>query len=156
MRADLYISKLVDFANNLEKHVAEAAIESVEVGKQELESAFDKGVNIEGKSFEGKEWQSSDYKKRKTPYTSKRGKSFKFWYPTFKGTYKKLDLTGDFREGITFEKNNFDVSVKSDVSYAQKIVDNLRAHGVNIFSFKKSKTTKQAILTNLIKKFKAK
>jgi hypothetical protein len=156
MRADLYISKLVDFANNLEKHVAEAAIESVEVGKQELESAFDKGVNIEGKSFEGIGWQSSDYKKRKTPYTSKRGKSFKFWYPAFKGTYKKLDLTGDFREGIAFEKNNFDVSVKSDVSYSQKIVDNLKANGVNIFTFKKSKTTKQAILLNLIKKFKAK
>jgi len=156
MRADLYISKLVDFANNLEKHVAEAAIESVEVGKQELESAFDKGVNIEGKSFEGVAWQSSDYKKRKTPYTSKRGKSFKFWYPSFKGTYKKLDLTGDFREGITFEKNNFDVSVKSDVSYSQKIVDNLKANGVNIFTFKNSKTTKQAILLNLIKKFKAK
>ena len=156
MRADLYISKLQDFANNLEKHVAEAAIESVEVGKQELENAFDKGVNIEGKSFEGIDWQSSDYKKRKTPYTSKRGKSFKFWYPAFKGTYKTLDLTGDFREGITFEKNNFDVSVKSDVSYSQKIVDNLKANGVNIFSFKNSKTTKQAILLNLIKKFKAK
>ena len=124
MRADLYISKLVDFANNLEKHVAEAAIESVEVGKQELENAFDKGVNIEGKSFEGKEWWSDDYKKRKTPYTSKRGKSFKFWYPTFKGTYKTLDLTGDFRDGITFEQNHFDVSVKSDVTYSQKIVDN--------------------------------
>lgn len=156
MRADLYISKLVEFANNLEKHVAEAAIESVEVGKQELESAFDKGVNIEGKSFEGKEWWSGDYKKRKTPYTSRRGKSFKFWYPTFKGKYKTLDLTGDFREGITFEKNNFDVSVKSDVSYSQKIVDNLRSNGINIFSFKKSKTTKQAILNNLIKKFKTK
>jgi hypothetical protein len=156
MRADLYIQKLVDFANNLEKHVAEAAIESVEVGKQELESAFDKGVNIEGKSFEGIAWQSSDYKKRKTPYTSKRGKSFKFWYPVFNGTYKKLDITGDFRDGITFEKNNFDVSVKSDVSYSQKIVDNLKANGVNIFSFKNSKTTKQAILLNLIKKFKAK
>ena len=156
MRADLYISKLVDFANNLEKHVAEAAIESVEVGKQELESAFDKGVNIEGKSFEGKEWWSGDYKKRKTPYTSRRGKSFKFWYPAFKGTYKKLDLTGDFRDGITFEKNLFDVSVKSDVSYSQKIVSNLKANGVNIFSFKNSKTTKQAILINLIKKFKAK
>ena len=156
MRADLYISKLQDFANNLEKYVAEAVIESVEVGKQELENAFDKGVNIEGKSFEGIDWQSSDYKKRKTPYTSKRGKSFKFWYPAFKGTYKKLDLTGDFREGITFEKNNFDVSVKSDVSYSQKIVDNLKANGVNIFSFKNSKTTKQAILLNLIKKFKAK
>ena len=134
MRADLYISKLVDFANNLEKHVAEATIESVEVGKQELESAFDKGVNIEGKSFEGKEWQSSDYKKRKTPYTSKRGKSFKFWYPGFKGKYKTLDLTGDFREGITFEKNMFDVSVKSEVSYSQKIVSNLKANGINIFS----------------------
>jgi len=156
MRADLYISKLQDFANNLEKYVAEAAIESVEVGKQELESAFDKGVNIEGKSFEGIGWYSSDYKKRKTPYTSKRGKSFKFWYPAFKGTYKKLDLTGDFREGITFEKNLFDVSVKSEVSYSQKIVDNLKANGVNIFSFKKSKTTKQAILNNLIKKFKTK
>jgi hypothetical protein len=156
MRADLYISKLVDFVNNLEKYVAEAAIESVEVGKQELENAFDKGVNIEGKSFEGKEWQSYDYKKRKTPYTSKRGKSFKFWYPRFKGKYKTLDLTGDFREGITFEKNHFDVSVKSDVSYSQKIVDNLKANGINIFSFKKSKTTKQAILLNLIKKFKAK
>ena len=156
MRADLYISKLVDFANNLEKYVAEAAIESVEVGKQELESAFDKGVNIEGKSFEGIGWQSSDYKKRKTPYTSKRGKSFKFWYPAFKGTYKKLDLTGDFREGITFEKNNFDVLVKSEVSYSQKIVDNLKANGVNIFTFKNSKTTKQAILLNLIKKFKTK
>ena len=156
MRADLYISKLVDFANNLEKHVAEAVIESVEVGKQELESAFDKGVNIEGKSFEGIGWYSSDYKKRKTPYTSKRGKSFKFWYPAFKGTHKTLDITGDFREGITFEKNTFDVSVKSDVSYSQKIVDNLKANGVNIFSFKNSKTTKQAILTNLIKKFKAK
>lgn len=154
MRADLYISKLVDFANNLEKHVAEAAIESVEVGKQELESAFDKGVNIEGKSFEGKEWYSSDYKKRKTPYTSKRGKSFKFWYPAFKGTHKKLDLTGDFREGITFEKNLFDVSVKSDVSYSQKIVNNLKANGINIFSFKNSKTTRQAILLNLIKKYK--
>lgn len=156
MRADLYISKLVEFANNLEKHVADAAIESVEVGKKELESAFDKGVNIEGKSFEGVAWYSSDYKKRKTPYTSKRGKSFKFWYPSFKGTYKKLDLTGDFREGITFEKNLFDVSVKSDVSYSQKIVDNLKANGVNIFSFKNSKTTKQAILLNLIKKFKTK
>jgi hypothetical protein len=156
MRADLYISKLVEFANNLEKYVAEAAIESVEVGKQELESAFDKGVNIEGKSFEGIGWQSSDYKRRKTPYTSKRGKSFKFWYPTFKGKHKTLDLTGDFREGIKFEKNLFDVSVTSDVSYSQKIVDNLKANGVNIFSFKKSKTTKQAILLNLIKKFKTK
>ena len=156
MRADLYISKLVDFANNLEKYVAEAAIESVEVGKQELESAFNEGVNIEGKSFEGVAWQSSDYKKRKTPYTSRRGKSFKFWYPSSGGTYKTLDITGDFREGITFEKNNFDVSVKSDVSYSQKIVDNLKANGVNIFSFKNSKTTKQAILLNLIKKFKTK
>jgi len=156
MRADLYISKLVDFANNLEKYVAEATIESIEVGKKELESAFDKGVNIEGKSFEGIEWQSYDYKKRKTPYTSRRGKSFKFWYPTFKGKHKTLDLTGDFREGITFEKNHFDVSVKSDVSYSQKIVNNLKANGVNIFSFKKSKTTKQAILSNLIKKFKTK
>lgn len=156
MRADLYIQKLQNFTNNLEKYVAEAVIESAEVGKKELESAFDKGVNIEGKSFDGVAWQSSDYKKRKTPYTSKRGKSFKFWYPAFKGTHKKLDLTGDFREGITFEKNNFDVSVKSDVSYSQKIVDNLKANGVNIFSFKKSKTTKQAILTNLIKKFKTK
>ena len=156
MRADLYIQKLVDFTNNLEKHVAEAAIESVEVGKQELENAFDKGVNIEGKSFEGKEWWSGDYKKRKTPYTSRRGKSFKFWYPAFKGKYKTLDLTGDFRDGITFEKNLFDVSVKSDVSYSQKIVNNLKANGVNIFSFKKSKTTKQAILNNLIKKFKTK
>ncbi len=156
MRADLYISKLVDFTNNLEKYVAEAAIESIEVGKKELENAFDKGVNIEGKSFEGNEWWSNDYKKRKTPYTSKRGKSFKFWYPTFRGTYKTLDLTGDFRDGITFEKNLFDVSVKSDVSYSQKIVDNLKKNGVNIFSFKKSKTTKQAILLNLIKKFKTK
>ena len=156
MRADLYISKLVDFANNLEKHVAEAAIESVEVGKQELEGAFDKGVNIEGKSFEGIGWYSSDYKKRKTPYTSRRGKSFKFWYPASGGKHKTLDITGDFREGITFEKNNFDVSVKSDVSYSQKIVDNLKANGVNIFTFKNSKTTKQAILLNLIKKFKAK
>ena len=154
MRADLYISKLVDFANNLEKHAADAAIESIEVGKKELEDAFDKGVNIEGKSFEGIEWYSSDYKKRKTPYTSKRGKSFKFWYPTFKGTHKTLDLTGDFREGITFEKNLFDVSVKSEVSYSQKIVSNLKANGINIFSFKKSKTTKRAILLNLIKKFK--
>ena len=156
MRADLYISKVVDFANNLEKHVAEAAIESVEVGKKELESAFDKGVNIEGKSFEGKEWWSGDYKKRKTPYTSRRGKSFKFWYPSRGGRYKTLDITGDFREGITFEKNMFDVTVKSDVSYSQKIVDNLKANGINIFSFKKSKTTKQAILLNLIKKFKTK
>jgi len=155
MRADLYIQKVVSFANNLEQFAAEAAIESIEVGKQELEDAFDKGVNIEGKSFEGIEWWSNDYKKRKTPYTSKRGKSFKFWYPAFKGTYKTLDLTGDFREGITFEKNLFDVSVKSEVSYSQKIVNNLKANGVNIFSFKNSKTTKQAILTNLIKKFKA-
>ncbi len=155
MRADLYIQKLVNFANNLEKHAADAAIESIEVGKKELEDAFDKGTNIEGKSFEGVEWQSYDYKKRKTPYTSKRGKSFKFWYPAFKGTHKTLDLTGDFREGITFEKNLFDVSVKSEVSYSQKIVSNLKAKGVNIFSFKNSKTTKRAILLNLIKKFKA-
>jgi hypothetical protein len=156
MRADLYIQKLQIFAQNLEKHAADAAIESIEVAKKELEDAFDKGVNIEGKSFEGIGWQSSDYKKRKTPYTSKRGKSFKFWYPTFKGTHKTLDLTGDFRDGITFEKNLFDVSVKSEVSYSQKIVNNLKANGVNIFSFKKSKTTKQAILLNLIKKFKTK
>lgn len=154
MRADLYISKLVDFANNLEKHVADATIESIEVGKQELESAFDKGVNIEGKSFEGKEWVSYDYKKRKTPYTSKRGKSFPHWYPRFKGKYKTLDLTGDFRDGIVFEKNLFDVSVKSAVSYSEKIVDNLRQNGINIFSFKNSKTTRQAILLNLIKKYK--
>jgi hypothetical protein len=155
MRADLYIKKLQIFTQNLEKHAADAAIESIEVGKRELEDAFDKGVNIEGKSFEGIEWQSYDYKKRKTPYTSKRGKSFKFWYPAFKGTYKTLDLTGDFREGITFEKNLFDVSVKSEVSYSQKIVSNLRANGINIFSFKNSKTTKRAILLNLIKKFKS-
>ena len=51
MRADLYISKLVDFAKNLEKHAADAAIESIEVAKKELEDAFDKGVNIEGKSL---------------------------------------------------------------------------------------------------------
>ena len=154
MRADLYISKLVDFANNLEKYVADAAIESVEIGKKELENAFDKGVNIEGKSFEGGTWQSSNYKKRKTPYTSKRGKSFKYWYPAFKGTYKKLDLTGDFREGLNFEKNLFDVNVMSEVSYSQKIVNNLKSQGINIFSFKNSKTTKQAILLNLIKKYK--
>ncbi len=156
MRADLYMKKIANFVQNLEQFAAEAAIESIEVGKQELEGAFDKGVNIEGKSFDGVAWQSYDYKKRKTPYTSKRGKTFKFWYPAFKGTHKTLDLTGDFRDGITFEKNLFDVSVKSDVSYSQKIVDNLKANGVNIFSFKKSKTTKQAILLNLIKKFKTK
>ena len=154
MRADLYISKLADFANNLEKYVADAAIESVEIGKKELESAFDKGVNIEGKSFEGKEWWSDDYKKQKKPYTSKRGKSFKFWYPRLKGSYKTLDLTGDFREGITFEKNLFDVNVMSEVSYSQKIVNNLKSQGINIFTFKNSKTTKQAILNNLIKKYK--
>lgn len=156
MRADIFISKVANFAKNLEQFAAESAIESIEVGKQELESAFDKGVNIEGKSFEGKEWWSNDYKSRKTPYTSKRGKSFKFWYPRLKGKYKTLDLTGDFREGITFEKNLFDVSVKSDVSYSQKIVNNLKANGINIFSFKNSKTTRQAILLNLIKKFNAK
>lgn len=155
MRADLYIQKVVSFATNLEQFAAEAAIESIEIGKQELEGAFDKGVNIEGKSFEGKEWWSNDYKKRKTPYTSKRGKSFKFWYPRFKGTYKTLDLTGDFRDGIVFEKNLFDVSAKSTVSYSEKIVNNLKKNGVNIFSFKNSKTTKQAILSNLIKKFKS-
>jgi hypothetical protein len=154
MRADLYIQKLVNFATNLEQYAAEASIESIEVGKQELEGAFDKGVNIEGKSFEGKEWVSDDYKKRKTPYTSKRGKSFPHWYPRFKGKYKTLDLTGDFREGIAFEKNLFDVSVKSGVSYSQKIVDNLKRNGINIFSFKNSKTTRQAILLNLIKKYK--
>ena len=154
MRADLFISKVANFAKNLEQYAADAAIESIEVGKQELEAAFDKGVNIEGKSFEGKEWSSSDYKSRKTPYTSKRGKSFKFWYPKSRGKYRTLDLTGDFREGITFEKNLFDVSVKSDVSYSQKIVNNLKANGVNIFSFKNSKTTRQAILTNLLKKFR--
>ena len=154
MRADLYISKLVDFAENLEKHAADAAIESIEVAKKELEDAFDKGVNIEGKSFEGIGWQSSDYKKRKTPYTSKRGKTFPHWYPTYKGKYKKLDLTGDFREEIKLERNQNDVKVKSDVSYSQKIVNNLKANGINIFSFKNSKTTKQAILLNLIKKFK--
>lgn len=154
MRADAYIQKVVNFAQNLEQFAAEAAIESVEVGKQELESAFDKGVNIEGKSFEGKEWVSNDYKKRKSPYTSKRGKSFKFWYPRFKGKYKKLDLTGDFREGIAFEKNLFDVSVKSEVSYSERIINNLKRNGVNILSFKNSKTTRQAILINLIKKYK--
>jgi hypothetical protein len=154
MRADLYIQKLANFATNLEQFASEAAIESVKVGKQELEEAFNKGVNIEGKSFEGKEWVSYDYKKRKTPYTSKRGKSFPHWYPRFKGKYKTLDLTGDFREGIAFEKNLFDVSVKSDVSYSQKIVDNLKRNGINIFSFKNSKTTRQAILLNLIKKYK--
>ena len=154
MRADLYIQKIADFVQNLEQFAAEAAIESIEVGKQELESAFDKGVNIEGKSFEGGEWWSDDYKKRKTPYTSKRGKSFPFWYPRFKGKYKTLDLTGDFRDGITFEKNLFDVSVKSAVSYSQKIVNNLKKNGINIFSFKNSKTTKQAILLNLIKKYR--
>jgi hypothetical protein len=154
MRADLYIHKLSDFAKNLEQFAAEAAIESIEVGKQELEGAFDKGVNIEGKSFEGKEWWSDDYKKRKTPYTSKRGKSFPFWYPKLKGKYKTLDLTGDFRDGITFEKNLFDVSVKSAVSYSEKIVNNLKRNGVNIFSFKNSKTTREAILINLIKKYK--
>lgn len=155
MRADLYIKKVANFAQNIEQFAAEAAIESIEVGKQELENAFDKGVNIEGKSFEGNEWQSDDYKKRKTPYTSKRGKSFKFWYPKLKGKYKTLDLTGDFRDGITFEKNLFDVSVKSAVSYSQKIVNNLKANGINIFSFKNSKTTRRAILINLIKKFKS-
>ena len=129
---------------------------SIKVGKEELESAFDKGANIEGQSFAGGEWTSSDYKKRKTPYTSKRGKSFKFWYPQFKGTYKTLNLTGDFREGITFEKNLFDVTVRSAVSYSDKIVSKLKAQGVNIFSFKNSKTTRQAILDNIIKKFKAK
>ena len=154
MRADTYIQKVVSFANNIEQFAAEATIESVEVGKQELESAFDKGVNIEGKSFEGKEWWSNDYKKRKTPYTSKRGKSFPHWYPRFKGKYKTLDLTGDFRDGIAFEKNLFDVSVKSTVSYGEKIVDNLKKNGINIFSFKNSKTTRQAILLNLIKKYK--
>ena len=156
MRADTYIQKVAEFAKNLEQYAAEAAIESIEVGKQELEAAFDKGVNIEGKSFEGGEWWSDDYKSRKTPYTSKRGKSFKFWYPKLKGKYKMLDLTGDFREGITFEKNLFDVSVKSDVSYSQKIVNNLKRQGINIFSFKNSKTTRQAILLILIKKYKAK
>ena len=156
MRADAYIQKVADFAKNLEQYAAESAIESIEVGKQELEAAFDKGTNIEGQSFEGREWWSSDYKTRKTPYTSKRGRSFPFWYPKLKGKYKTLDLTGDFREGITFEKNLFDVSVKSVVSYSQKIVDNLKANGINIFSFKNSKTTRSAILSNLIKKFKAK
>ena len=154
MRADLYIQKVVSFAKNLEQFAAEAAIESIEVGKKELESAFDKGVNIEGKSFEGKEWVSDDYKKRKTSYTSKRGKSFPHWYPRFRGKYKTLDLTGDFRDGIVFEKNLFDVSAKSTVSYSEKIVDNLRQNGINIFSFKNSKTTRQAILLNLIKKYK--
>lgn len=154
MRADLYIQKIANFSQNLEQFAAEAAIESIEIGKEELENAFDKGVNIEGKSFEGKEWWSDDYKKRKTPYTSKRGKSFKFWYPAFKGKYKTLDLTGDFRDGITFEKNLFDVSVKSAVSYSQKIVNSLKKNGINIFSFKNSKTTKQAIFNNLIKKYK--
>jgi hypothetical protein len=154
MRADLFIQKIANFARNLEQYAAEAAIESIEVGKQELESAFDKGMNIEGKSFEGKEWWSDDYKKRKTPYTSKRGKSFPYWYPRLKGKYRTLDLTGDFREGITFEKNLFDVSVKSAVSYSEKIVNNLKRNGINIFSFKNSKTTREAILINLIKKYK--
>jgi len=154
MRADVYIQKVVNFAKNLEQFAAEAAIESIEVGKQELEVAFDKGVNIEGKSFEGKEWWSDDYKKRKTPYTSKRGKSFPYWYPRFKGRYKTLDLTGDFRDGIAFEKNHFNVSAKSTVSYSEKIVSNLKQNGINIFSFKNSKTTRQAILINLIKKYK--
>ena len=154
MRADLYISKLVDFANNLEKHVAEATIESVEVGKQELESAFDKGVNIEGKSFEGKEWQSSDYKKRKTPYTSKRGKSFKFWYPGFKGKYKTLDLTGDFRENIGLRANLMGVEAFSDVSYADKISKNLGKNGIDVFTFKNSKELKEHLQKELIKKLK--
>ena len=66
MRADLYIQKIADFANNLEKYVADAAIESMK--SEELESAFDKGVNIEGKSFEGKEWWSDDYKKAEKLY----------------------------------------------------------------------------------------
>ena len=154
MRADVYIQKVVNFANNVEQFAAEAAIESIEVGKQELEDAFNKGVNIEGKSFEGKEWWSDDYKKRKTSYTSKRGKSFPYWYPRFKGRYKTLDLTGDFRDGIAFEKNLFDVSAKSTVSYSEKIVKNLKQNGINIFSFKNSKTTRQAILINLIKKYK--
>jgi hypothetical protein len=63
-------------------------------------------------------------------------------------------LTGDFRDGITFEKNLFDITVKSAVSYSQKIVNNLKKNGINIFSFKNSKTTKQQILINLIKKYK--
>lgn len=155
MRSDFYIKKLEKFANNLEKISISILIEknSQEIAQAELEQNWDKSKNIEGVSFDGVEWFTNDYKKKNSPYTSKRGKTFKHWYPRYKGTYKTLDLTGDFRENIGLRANLMGVEAFSDVSYADKIKKNLGSKGIDVFTFKNSKELKKHFKKELIKKF---
>ena len=154
MRSDFYIKKLEKFANNLEKISISILIEknSQEIAQVELEQNWDKSKNIEGVNFEGVEWVSNNCKKKNSPYTSKRGKSFPYWYPRYKGTYKTLDLTGDFRENIGLRANLMGVEAFSDVSYADKIAKNLGNNGIDVFTFKNSKELKNHFKKELIKK----
>lgn len=156
MRSDLYIKELEKFANNLEKISISILIEknSQEIAQVELEQNWDKSKNIEGVNFEGVEWFSNNYKKKNSPYISKRGKKFPYYYPRYKGKYKTLDLTGDFRENIGLRANLMGVEAFSDVSYADKITKNLGNNGIDVFTFKNSKKLKKHLKKELIKKFK--
>lgn len=155
MRSDQFILYLNDFSKNIQNNIANVILDNSDIGISELKENWSNSQNIEGKLFKGDPWKSNFYRLKKSPYTSKNGRKFKFWYPTYIGTYDKLDLTGDFREAVTISRSNVtgNVEASSKVIYSSDIEENMNQNRVNIFSFRNSKQLMPKVRQDLVKKF---